>query len=131
ESHGFRLDLRADLTESLTLDYGYDNSSIQSYNYTAQAITPRASGSSLLAVIGDIASQYIDYGSNRFSELATSAPLLPTDTDIDGHTLNVDWTVNEQMTLRSITAWRELRDKSYLDFSSGATEQFAINFSSA
>jgi iron complex outermembrane receptor protein len=131
ESQGFRLDLRADLSESLTFNYGYDNSSIRSYNYTAQAIIPRESGSGLLAIIGDIASQYIDYSSNRFSELATSDPLLPTDTDIDGHTLNADWNVNEQMTVRSITAWRELRDKSYLDFSSGATGEFAINFASA
>ena len=132
ESKGFRLDLRADLTDALSLNYGYDNSSIRSYNYTAQAVIPRESSSAdLLSVIGDIASQYIDYGSNRFSELSTSNPLLPTDTDIDGHTLNADWLVNEQMTVRSITAWRELRDKSYLDFSSGATGQFAINFAAA
>ncbi|MBK6740128.1 MAG: TonB-dependent receptor plug domain-containing protein [Haliea sp.] len=42
ESKGFRLDLRADLTDALTLDYGYDNSSIRSYNYTAQAVIPRS-----------------------------------------------------------------------------------------
>jgi len=131
ESRGFRLDLRADLHEALTVDYGYDNSRIEYYNYTAQAVIPRAAGSGLLAVIGTIAEQYIDYSDNRISELATSVPLLPTNTDIDGHTLNLDWTIDDTTTLRSITAWRELRDRSYIDFGSGASAEFRIDFNSA
>ncbi len=131
ESNGFRLDVRAELSDALTLDYGYDHSKITYYNYTAQAVTPRESGSSLLAIIGDIAKQYIQYGSNRFSELSTSVPLLPTDTTIDGHTLNTEWTINDTMSVRSITAWRELQDKSYIDFASGATEEFRIDFNTA
>jgi len=131
KSEGFRLDFRADLSDTLTLDYGYDNSKITYYNYTAQAVTPREPGSGLLAIIGVIAEQYIDYSDNRFSELATSVPLLPTNTDIDGHTLNAEWTVNDTTTLRSITAWRELRDRSYIDFGSGASEEFRIDFNSA
>jgi iron complex outermembrane receptor protein len=131
KSKGFRLDLRADLSDNLSLDYGFDDSRIKYYNYTAQAVTPRLPGSSLLSVIGVIAEQYIDYGSNRFSDLATSVPLLPTDIHIKGHTLNADWTVNDAMSLRSITAWRELHDKTYTDFSSGSTEGFRIDFNSA
>jgi len=131
KSEGFRLDLRANVNNELTLDYGYDNSKIRYFNYTAQAVVPREAGDGLLAVIGTIAEQYIRYGDNRFSELATSVPLLPTDTTIDGHTLNADWEINDRMTLRSITAWRELHDKSYVDFASGASEEFRIDFNSA
>ncbi len=134
ESNGFRLDLRAEVSDTLTLDYGYDNSSIKYYNYTAQAVVPRASGTgNLLSVVGDIviANNYVKFGSNRFSEMATSVPLLPTDTDIDGHTLNTEWTINDNMALHSITAWRELRDRSYIDFASGATEEFRIDYNSA
>ncbi|HEY6130501.1 MAG TPA: TonB-dependent receptor, partial [Halioglobus sp.] len=58
-------------------------------------------------------------------------PLEPTDTDIDGHTLNTEWMINDHMSLHSITAWRELRDKSYIDFASGATEEFRIDFNTA
>ncbi|MDX1735178.1 MAG: TonB-dependent receptor, partial [Halioglobus sp.] len=64
-------------------------------------------------------------------KLSTTVPLLPTDTGIDGHTLNVEWAVNDSTTLRSITAWRELQDKSYLDFSSGSAEGFRIDFNAA
>ncbi len=134
ESNGFRLDLRAALSDVLTLDYGYDNSKIKYYNYTAQAVIPRQSGTgNLLSVIGDIVidNGYVNYGSNRFSELATSVPLLPNDTHIDGHTLNAVWTINDKITLNAITAWRELRDKSYVDFASGATEEFRIDFNTA
>ncbi len=134
ESNGFRLDLRAELSDTLALDYGYDNSKIKYYNYTAQAVIPRPSGDGdLLSVVGDIVikNDYVKYGSNRFSEMATSVPLLPTDTNIDGHTLNTEWTISDTMTLHAITAWRELRDKAYIDFASGATEEFRIDYNSA
>jgi iron complex outermembrane receptor protein len=130
ESNGFRLDLRGELSDTFTVDYGYDNSKIDYYNYTAQAVTPRPAGDGLLAVVGTIAQQYIDYSGHRFSELSTSVPLLPTNTDIDGHTLNLEWLASKTITLRSITAWRELHDRSYLDFASGATEQFRIDYNS-
>lgn len=133
KSEGFRLDFRADFSDRLTLNYGYDHSKIQYYNYTAQAVTPRSSGDGLLSIVGDIVvdNGYVKYGSNRFSELATSVPLLPTDTRIDGHTMNIEWAINDNLALRSITAWRELRDKTYTDFASGSTEQFRIDFNSA
>jgi iron complex outermembrane receptor protein len=132
KSEGFRLDLRAKLGDTLNVNYGFDDSRIKSYNYTAQAITPRpASGGDLLSIIGEIAKEYIEYSDNRISELATSVPLLPTDTHIDGHTLNVEWALHDTMSLHAITAWRELHDKTYTDFSSGATDGFRIDFNSA
>ncbi len=131
KSKGFRLDFRARLTEDLTLDFAYDKSTIKYYNYTAQAVTPREAGEGgLIGIIGATVSQYIDYGSNKFSKLATSVPLLPTDTDIDGYSLNAEWQLNEKTTFRSITAWRELDDKSYVDFASGSSEEFRVDFNS-
>ena len=129
ESKGFRLDFRAELSAALTLDYGYDWSDIRYYNYTAQAVTPRDPlDLDLLGIVGVVAEQYIDYSNNKFSSLATSVPLLPTDTTIDGHTLNLNWVINDAMSLRSITAYRELDDKSYIDFASGASGEFRIDY---
>ena len=45
--------------------------------------------------------------------------------------MNVDWTIQDRLSLRSITAWRELHDKTYTDFSSGASEGFRIDFNTA
>ncbi|MFT4613726.1 MAG: iron complex outermembrane receptor protein [Bacteroidia bacterium] len=132
ESKGWRLDLRGDLSETLTLNYSYDKSHTKSYNVPAQAVIKReSSGTDLLSIIGDIASNYIQYSSDRFSTMATTSPLLPTDTAIDGHTLNIQWLLNENLTVRAITAYRELDDSSYLDFSSGSSEGFRINFGAA
>lgn len=132
ESKGWRLDLRGDLTESLTLDYSYDKSHTKSYNVPAQAIIERESqGTDLLSIIGDIAKNYIDYSNERFNNMSTTSPMLPTDTGIDGHTLNIEWQLNDNFTARSITAYRELDDSSYLDFSSGSSEGFRINFGAA
>lgn len=129
ESKGFRLDFRAELGPGVSLDYGYDWSDTRYYNYTAQAVIPRDStDTDLLGIVGAIAEQYVDYGSNRFSALATSVPLLPTDTTIDGHTLNLNWAINDALSLRSITAYRELDDKSYIDFASSASGEFRIDY---
>ena len=132
ESKGWRLDFRADLSDALTLDYSYDKSHVKYFNLPAQAITEReSSGLDLLSIIGDIARDYIDYSTDRFSTLRAGTPLLPTDTEISGHTLNVEWEINDNLIFRSITAYRELDDKSYLDFSSGSSPEFRINFGEA
>jgi len=131
ESKGLRFDLRAEFSANLLMDYAYDSSEIESYNYTAQGVLPRESGGGLLAIVGDIAQNYIDYANNRINSLATSVELLPTDTKIDGHTLNIEWTINDTLSLRSISAYRELDDKSYLDFSSGSSIDFRIDYNAA
>jgi iron complex outermembrane recepter protein len=131
KSEGYRLDFRANIGEFLTLDYSYDKSDIEYYNLTAQAVVPRASGNGLLSIVGDVAQQYVPFDSNRLDTLSTTTPLLPTDTSIDGHTLNLDWTISDNLSLRSITAWRELDDKSYVDFAGGSAEGFRIDFNDA
>ena len=131
ESEGFRFDVRAAPSGDLTIDYSYDWSQITSFNEAAQAVVPRQSGDGLLSIVGDIAQQYIRYDNERIDSLATTTPLLPTDTHIDGHTVNIDWALNGSLTVRSTTAWREVSDKSYVDFASGAAEGFRIDFNSA
>jgi len=131
KSRGWRIDLSAEPYENLNVDYAYDSSDIESYNYTAQAISPRDSGSDLLSIIGDIATQYIDYSTQRLSSLTSSSPLQPTNTEIDGHTLNIKWRLSETTSLTSISAYRGLDDKSAIDFSSGAAPGFRINYKGA
>ncbi|GAB5451337.1 MAG: TonB-dependent receptor [Halioglobus sp.] len=131
KSNGLRLDFRADLNEALSIDYGYDSSEIEYFNLPTQAVIPRESGSGLLSIVGDIARDYVPYDNNRINTLDTTVPLEPTDTGIDGHTLNIEWQASEATTLRSITAFRELSDKSYIDFASGSAEGFRLDFNSA
>ena len=60
KSEGFRLDFRAGLSDTVAVNYSFDDSRIKYYNYTAQAVIPRpSSGGDLLSIVGDIAQQYI------------------------------------------------------------------------
>ena len=72
--------------------------------------------------------RFVPYGERLFERLATNAPLLPTDTVIEGHALTLAWTA-QSWTLKSISAYREMEDLSYIDFSSGASAEYRVDFS--
>ncbi|AQA20330.1 hypothetical protein BST95_15075 [Halioglobus japonicus] len=124
----YRFDWRWQPGDQLTLDYSWDKSRLETYNYTPQAVAPGIpTGTPVDAAI--ISSQrFVTYSERRLDTLATSVPLLPTDTTIEGHALSLSWDWSP-LTLKSITAWRELTDDSYIDFASGASEEYRVDFS--
>ncbi len=127
-AEGYRADWRWLAGEWLTLDYSWDKSRLESYNYTPQAVSPGIpTGTPADAAI--ISSQrFVPYGEDFFSQLSTSVPLLPTDTDIEGHALTLSWQW-QNLGIKSITAYRELQDFSYIDFASGASAEYRVDFS--
>ncbi|MEP5566775.1 MAG: TonB-dependent receptor [Halioglobus sp.] len=129
KSEGYRVDWRWLVTDGITLDYSWDKSRIESHNYTPQAVSPGiTTGTPNDAAI--ISSQrFVPYGEDLFTRLTTSVPLLPTDTAIDGHALTLAWTA-ESFTLKSISSYREMEDLSYIDFASGASAEYRVDFSS-
>ena len=128
-SEAYRLDWRWQANDAFTLDYSYDKSRIESYNYTPQAVIPGipTGGPEDAAILSS--RRFVRYGENRFSQLATTVPLLPNDTEIDGHALTLEW-VGSALTVKSISAWRELSDSSYVDFASGASEEYRLDLHS-
>jgi iron complex outermembrane receptor protein len=129
KSEAYRLDWRWQPTQATTVDYSYDKSRIESYNYTPQAVAPGIPTGGLEDAAILSTQRFVDYSDQRFSKMATSVPLLPVDTDIDGHALTLEW-ATEGLTLRSISAWRELSDISYIDFASGASSEYRLDFQS-
>ena len=129
KSEGYRFDWRWLATESLTVDYSWDRSRLESHNYTPQAVSPGIpTGTPADAAI--LSSQrFVPYGEDLFDRLSTSVPLLPTDTDIEGHALTLHWELGD-FSVKSITAYREMEDLSYIDFASGASEEYRVDFSS-
>ena len=126
-AEGYRLDWRWLPTGSLSVDYAWDKSRIESHNYTPQAVR-RSVPTGTPADTAILSSQrFVRYGSDRFSQLATSVPLSPNDTDIEGHALTLEWQL-PALTLKSISAWRQLSDHSYIDFASGASEEYRVDF---
>jgi iron complex outermembrane recepter protein len=125
---GYRFDWRWRPTGEFTVDYSWDKSRMESHNYTPQAVSPGIPGGTTTDAAIISSQRFVPYSPRRFDRLATTVPLLPTDTDIQGHALTLEWATNS-FTLKSISAWRELEDLSYIDFASGASEEYRVDFS--
>jgi iron complex outermembrane receptor protein len=114
---GFRVDVRWDITDSLAMDYAYDNSDFDYYNTQYQHVRPRTpiAGSQADLVSGEA---YTSYSDSRQKSVSTIANMEQSSTDISGHafTLTKDF---ETFQLKYIGAYRELFDKSYADLSGG------------
>jgi iron complex outermembrane receptor protein len=123
----YRVDWRWQISGTTTLDYAFDQSTIESFNYTPQAVQPGIpSGTPADAAI--ISSQrFVQYSDRRFSTLATSVPLQANDTETHGHSLTAEWS-HSNTRIKSITAWRELSDDSYIEFASGASSEYRVDF---
>ncbi len=129
EARGYRLDLSWDVTEALHLDYGYDHSEIEFFNYTYQAqvppaITVPAGPADALAL--NAAALY-DFQSGRVSSMTTVVPLLESETEIDGHMLSAQYTVSEALVLKYIGAWRELEDDAYADLAASGSHDYRLD----
>ncbi len=126
-STAYRIDWRWQADENLLIDYAWDDAFIESHNYTPQAIYPGVpTGSPADAAI--ISSQrFVTYGLRRFDALSTTVPLQPNDTEQGGHTLTVDWQLHD-IRIKSISAYRELEDDSYIEFASGASDEYRVDF---
>lgn len=129
KAEAYRFDWRWDISETVTLDYSWDKSRIESVNYTPQAQVPGVETGSPADPAVRSSRRFVDYRIDRVSNLDTTVPLLPTDTDIEGHGLNIEWQLPDiGITLKSISAYREMSDYSYVDFASGASEEYRVDF---
>jgi len=127
DAQAYRLDWRWQPNELFTLDYAGDKSEIESYNYTPQAVIPgEPSGTPADAAVLS-SRRFVPYGEDRFSRLSTTVAMQPNDTDIEGHALTLEWRLPD-LSIKSITAWRELSDLSYIEFASGASREYRVDF---
>ncbi len=101
-SSGAQLQLYGELTQHLTMDYAWDKSRIEYYNYTPQAHYPAPLRGSFIDVVGLSARRFVPYAREPLAALSTSVPLLPTDLTISGHTLNLHWQAGDH-TVRAIS----------------------------
>jgi len=121
KDEGYRLDLRWHASDSLTVDYSYDKSRLESVNPTRHALQPPLEEDPIFSMsMAPLDPAVIDMSSQGLPDSArTLTPLLPSDTEIKGHALTLEWDVGN-ITLKSITAYRETSDDSHVDLSSSA-----------
>ncbi|MEH6581072.1 MAG: TonB-dependent receptor [Halioglobus sp.] len=109
EDKGAKLDFLWEPNEDWSLRYTYDYARSEFVSPTFQA-TEAGPLSELLE---------IPVSSKPLRKLSTKDPMLPAETDIDGHALTIsrEW---DTVTLKSITAYREFKYSEYTDLESGS-----------
>ncbi|CAA0098725.1 Pesticin receptor [Zhongshania aliphaticivorans] len=127
EVNGYRIDLRWDISDSMTLDYAYDNSGFEYYNTMYQSINPAIQNKGQAEPIREFAVSESIHSADRFDSMATSRNFEESTTDIEGHSfiLTKDF---DNMQFKYIGAYRELRDASYADLGGGAgSEDYRVD----
>lgn len=118
EVAGYRLDLRWQATDDLTVDYAYDRSEVDYTNNSYQHIRPRTPVQGSQADLID-SSANTQYTTGFADELATIMPFLPSYTEIEGHSLTLTQEF-DGFQLKYLGAYRSLFDQSYADLGGGA-----------
>ena len=127
EVSGYRIDLRWDISSSMSLDYAYDNSDFEYYNYMYQSINPAIQNKGQAEPIREFAVSESKHSPDRFSSMATARNFEASTTEIEGHSfiLTKDF---ENTQFKYIGAYRELRDASYADLGGGlGSEDYRVD----
>lgn len=97
-----RLDLRWKPVDSVTVDYGYDQTKMKLQDQPFVCL----GATSILVNKADC--------SDNYRSTLTGASRQPdSDVEVEGHTLNVDWVASDTFTVRSITGYRKLTETYY------------------
>lgn len=115
----WRFDLRWDVSDLTSVDYAFDKSDIDHYNYQYQAIKRPFSDKGALEVVKQSAMAATVYAKDRLDELETGPPLEENSTDMEGHALVVTHSFSESTTMKYIGAYRKLLDRAYYEFGGG------------
>ena len=108
QNDGYRIDLRYDGIENLLVDYSYDSSDMKTTPAYFQYSGPTGIGAS-----GPILASYTDRLKQTKNALSGGdyAFYLPkTKTDVTGQSLTISYDVNDKLTIKSITGYREFND---------------------
>jgi iron complex outermembrane receptor protein len=102
-------DLRWDASDNLTLDYRYEQAKMEDSQHFQQVTA--VDESAALAPLFDIT----QWSPNRIDTANSVREIENNDLEISAHTLHADWSVNDSLTLKSITAYREFDNWSTSD----------------
>jgi iron complex outermembrane receptor protein len=117
ESDGYRLALRFDGVENLLVDYSYDYSDMDTTPPYFQYGGPVGGLSVAFAPITNSFGDRLDNTRSPVGGQKTAYYLPGSNTEVQGHNLTVSYDINENITLKSITGYREFDDDVSQNFS--------------
>jgi iron complex outermembrane receptor protein len=117
ETEGYRVNVRWDGIERLTVDYIYDYSDMTTtpsyFQYIGPAGIPSQSGAPITdSFKSRLKKTRTPTGGGQF------AYYLPdSETEVEGHNLTINWAIGDNTTFKSITGYREFDDDASQNFS--------------
>ncbi|GAB5449824.1 MAG: TonB-dependent receptor [Halioglobus sp.] len=113
ERDNITADIHWDLADNVTLDYKYDRSSIEDSSRLSQVLgfdfsSPAAGVIQFENPALRPDGQPVDSSADRLDKATSFDAIAIGDVEIDAHTLNLEWTLSDALTLRSITGYRDV-----------------------
>ena len=125
DRQAIRAALRVEPTSNFTIDYSFDYSRVKDTGNLSVPIAgtgpgripaggpiPIPGGTVVPTIILDYSDPF-PFSSRRPKSAKALRPYLPSQSDVFGHTLSLDWQVSDALTLRSITGYRDVDSQSY------------------
>lgn len=111
DKEGGRLSLRWQPVDRWTFDYAYDNSTVEATQNYYQ-FENDTSGEIFSAIAGVPIPDLVGNEPGRREDTRFPVPFNePSETDQEGHSLAIAWDVSELLTIKSISSYRELDEK--------------------
>jgi iron complex outermembrane receptor protein len=104
DTQGARLALRWQAADSLLIDYAYDYAQSEFGSAYYQNGAPFNPGF-----------EAVPFSYDRVDSTAASTTYRASEYEVSGHSLTIAWDINERLTLKSITGYRELEQRNYTD----------------
>lgn len=131
DNEGYRLDFGWDVNEELRVDYSYDASDLKSLTQTYSPVSPAVpldTGDPTTDAVSNQLRQgaipfYNFTGRTRPDSLATPRRPLPSESDIEGHTLTFNYSFSDQLEFKYIYGQRELVDAAYVNLAGGTSSE--------
>lgn len=110
DKQAFRLAARWQPSTGFSLEYAFDHSDMDFGSHLEQTLSEPYAGN-----------EFVPYGYRRMDSATPAVPFEASDLRIDGHSLTVTWTLNDTLTLKSLSGYRELEESLYQDYAPNPT----------
>lgn len=129
QTEGYRVALRHDGSDNLTVDYSFDYSDVQSTPAYFQYGGPVGGLSASFMPITNTYAERLEDAMSPFGAGLGSYYLPESDTEVQGHNLTISYDISDTLTLKSITGYREFEDDTSQNFaeSFGDAGTLAVN----
>jgi iron complex outermembrane receptor protein len=129
ENEGYRIALRWEASKDLTFDYSYDYSDMETTPAYYQYLGPTGIPSVAFQPITNSFQNRLEETRSPVGGGKTAYYLPESETEVDGHNLTVNWVLNDNLTFRSITGYREFDDDTSQNFSQsfGGASPFEVH----